>query len=199
MHPSLFLKAVRAFREGRVGDAAAYKAAAIGARAYPEIESQLHGLSDALPSVDIAALRRLPVGTFGRTYAAHMDCKGLKPLVVSPAVAATLAGADILAVRYALLHDAFHVLLGFDTDLPGELGVWAFVAKQHYSPSFQRAGVLARLLYTLVAPQKFRQLKAAQTSGERMAVEAICLIVQPLQDFWTAPLSRVREDFHIRI
>ncbi|MEO7253624.1 MAG: Coq4 family protein [Casimicrobium sp.] len=197
MKPKLFLKAVRAFREGRVGDAAAYKAAALGAKAYPEIESQLKELANPLPRIEMATLRQLAVGTFGRTYAEHMDSKGLTPLVVSPAVVAELEGTDILAVRYALLHDAFHVLLGFDTDLPGELGVWSFVAKQRYSPSFQRAGALARLLYTVAAPLKFKQLKAARVCGENLAAKTACLIVQPLQEFWSEPLLTLRQDLGV--
>ncbi|WP_171162134.1 Coq4 family protein [Usitatibacter palustris] len=187
-----------AFRAGRVGDAAAYKAAAIGARAYPEIEARLKALADPLPQIDLATLRQLPAGTFGRAYADHMDCKGLRPLVVSPSVAAELAGADILAIRYAVLHDTFHVLLDFDTDLSGELGVWAFVSKQRYSPRFRRAGILARALYTVVAPIKFWQLKAAQACGERMASEAACLIAEPIQTFWNEHLPTLRHRLGIR-
>jgi ubiquinone biosynthesis protein COQ4 len=192
------LKAVRALRTGRVGDAAAYKAAAFGAHAYPEVESRLRDLAVPLPQIDLAALRQLSPGTFGRAYADHMDAKGLMPLVVSPSVVAELAGTDILAVRYAVLHDAFHVLLGFDTDLIGELGVWSFVSKQRYSPALRRAGALARVLYTLAAPLKFKELKAARASGERMAVEAACLIAEPIQAFWSEQLTGVRQRLRIQ-
>lgn len=192
------MKAVSAFRAGRIGDAAAYKAAALGARAYPEIESRLRDLVAPLPQIDLAALRQLSPGAFGRAYADHMDDKGLMPLVVSTSVAAELAGTDILAIRYAVLHDAFHVLLGFDTDLIGELGVWSFVSKQRYSPSLQRAGALAGALYTVAAPLKFKQLKAAHASGERMAAEAACLIAEPIEAFWSEQLTGVRQRLGIR-
>ena len=191
------LKAVRAFRAGRVGDTAAYKAAAISAAAYPDVDSKVRRLADPFPHIDLAALRKLPSGTFGGTYAQFMQENRLKPLAISPDVAAELASSNVLAARYPILHDAFHVLLGFDASLPGELGVWTFVAGQHYSPSFDRAAMFTRLLYPIAAPLKLRELRRQGQRGRALAQQVPCLIAQPIEKFWGEPLAEVRDRLRI--
>lgn len=107
-------------RAGRMGDAAALKGAALGSPAYPEIDAKLAALAEPFPAIDVEALRRLPEGTFGREYARFLDDQGLKPFIVSREVAEEVSCSSRLDVRYTLLHDAFHVLLGFDATLVGE-------------------------------------------------------------------------------
>ena len=110
-------------RAGRMGDAAAMKAAMFGARAYPEIAEKLRMLRAPFPTIDLGVLRALPEASFGRQYAAFLDRNRLRPFQVSPEVAEELWPEHVLEVRYPLLHDAFHVLLDFDISLAGELGV----------------------------------------------------------------------------
>jgi ubiquinone biosynthesis protein COQ4 len=197
MQFSLLLSAVRAYREGRVGDAAAYKAAALGTPAYPEVEQGLKQLRQPFPRLDLATLAALSVGTFGHAYARFMAANQLTPLSVSSAVASELEGPNTLAVRYTLLHDTFHVLLGFDTSLAGELGVWSFVAEQRYSPTHQHAAALARTLYPLARHSQISALRAARRRGETLAHDVPCLIVQPIEEYWSEPLAIVRERLHI--
>lgn len=198
MRISLLLKAVRALRRGQVGDAAAYKAAALGAPAYPEVQRRLDRLLQAFSRFDLSVLRTLGAGTFGRAYAHFMDINKLAPLTVSAPVAGELARGNTLAVRYPILHDAFHVLLGFDASLAGELGVWSFVARQRYNPSYQRAAAFARYLYPLARPTQASALRAARLRGEAMAREVPCLVAEPIEEFWNESLSKVRELLHIR-
>ncbi len=192
MQIRLLSKAVQAFRAGSVGDAAAYKAAALTAPAYPEVDRQLQGLDQLLPSIDLPALRQLDRGSFGFAYARFMQINKLKPLVLSPSTIVELSRENSLAVRYPLFHDAFHVLLGFDANLPGELGVWSFVAEQRYSPSFEHAALFARLLYPLAAPTRFGELRRARAAGQAIARQVPCLIAQPIETFWQLPLAAVR-------
>jgi ubiquinone biosynthesis protein Coq4 len=168
------------------------KAAAFGARAYPEIAASLRGLSDPFPTIDLETLRAGPAQSFGRHYAAVMDANGLRPFSVSREVTDALWPDHVLEVRYPLLHDAFHVLLGFDTTLPGELGVWSFVSGQHYSPAFDRAARLGRALYPLIAPRQRLALRAAAAHGHLLATRAACLIVEPLDRYFLEPLDTVR-------
>jgi len=190
---------VRYLRAGRMGDAAAMKAAMFGARAYPEIAEKLRLLRVPFPAIDLDALRALPEHSFGRQYVAFMDRNGLRPFLVSPEVAEELWPEHVLEVRYPLLHDAFHVLLDFDTSRPGELGVWSFVAAQHYSPSFDRAGRLGAAFYPLLAPTQRAALSAAAKRGRQLAERANCLIAEPLELYWNEPLDEVREEFGIMI
>jgi hypothetical protein len=195
-------RAVRAFVAGRTGDAAAFKAAAAGARAHPGIAARLRALDDPLPRIDLDRLRSLPDGTFGRAYAAFMDANGLRPFAVSASVAEELAATHLLAVRYPMLHDAFHVLLDFDTTLAGELGVWSFVGAQRYGAAYERAALSGAVLYPLVVPWRLRELRAHRLRGRRLAATAACVIAEPLERWWAEPLDLVRArlgiDLHAR-
>lgn len=188
---SFFSLAIQAYRQGKLGDVAAYKSAILDTKAYPEIAEKLTRLTTCCPTIDLAALRRLPEGTFGQIYAQHMDEFHLTPLEISPDVIAQLSDQS-LGLRYTLLHDVFHVLLGYDTSLVGEMGVWAFVDAQHYSPSYKTAAWLAHYLYPLVIPHRYRKLRAIEQQSRRLGQQAACVIAHPLEDYWSEPLSTVR-------
>lgn len=191
---------IKAFRygfAGRTGDAAAMKTAAFGNPAYPDVERALATLQTPYPRIDLAALRAYPPGSFGRAYAEHMDACGLKPFHVSPEVAEELGPDQILGVRYVLLHDAFHVLLGFDTSWPGELGVWSFVSAQRYSKDFDRGVRLARGLYPLLAPRKKDELKAADARGQKLGERAPRLLMAELDKEWATPLDELRRNLQL--
>src|SRR5687768_14022171 len=103
-------RSIAMFRAGRYGDAAVLKADALGARATPEIEAQLAPVRGWFPPIDLAALRRLPPGTFGRAYVEFLDARDLVPLIISPELGAEVA-RNPFAVRYAATHDMFHTVL----------------------------------------------------------------------------------------
>ena len=93
MQLRLITRAIRAYRQGYLGDAAAFKAAAFGAKAYPDVERRLRELAEPFPTIDLDALRKHPSGSFGYTYARYMDEKHLRPFTVSSEVAEELAGS----------------------------------------------------------------------------------------------------------
>ncbi|MEO1400999.1 MAG: hypothetical protein AAFV72_07035 [Cyanobacteria bacterium J06635_1] len=70
--------------------------------------------------VDIASLRQLPIGTFGRLWADMLDDHQLKPLTAGP--------------RRQQLHDGIHVLTGYGVDPIGEAEVQAFLLGAKFSP-----------------------------------------------------------------
>jgi len=192
MKLGMLWRAIQCARAGRMGDAAALKGAATGGKAYPAIHEKLARLARPFPEIDVEALRGFPAGTFGREYARFMDDRGLKPFVVSREVSEELSSASCLEVRYPLLHDAFHVLLGFDTSLVGELGVWSFVSAQHYSRQYDFAARMGRWLYPLVIPRERAALREAFARGEAQARRARCLIAEPLEDLFALPLPEAR-------
>ncbi|MEE3717360.1 Coq4 family protein [Tumidithrix elongata RA019] len=65
------------------------------------------------PIVNIAQLRSLPVGSFGRAWADFLDRNRLSPLTTG--------------ARRKQLHDGVHVLTGYGTDAIGEAEVQAFL------------------------------------------------------------------------
>lgn len=76
----------------------------------------------------LAELASLPAGTLGRAFADFMLARGLDPASI-PRVDSE---DDATFVRQHLYetHDLWHVVTGFDTDVPGELGLQAFYSAQ---------------------------------------------------------------------
>jgi ubiquinone biosynthesis protein Coq4 len=189
------LLAARLLREGRrLGDGALLKADALGARGSRRVAPLIEPLRGYLPRIDLDALAALPEGTLGRAYARHMRENGLMPLEVSAELDRELVRRNVFAVRYAVTHDVFHLLLGFDTRWPGEMGVLAFAAAQGYSAAQKVSLVLAALLYPLFAPRlalaTFRALRRGWSIGKR----ARCLLAERFEERWAEPLERVRRD-----
>ena len=77
MRLSLLAKSIRAYRQGRLGDAAVYKVVAFGAKAYPDIDHKLKELPDPFPAIDLALRRTYPEGSFGQALHAPTECAGL--------------------------------------------------------------------------------------------------------------------------
>ena len=78
--------------------------------------------------LDLKVLRALPTGTLGREYALMMDRNGLDPASI-PSLPDDDEGKYVRAHLYET-HDLWHVVTGFGTDVPGELGLQAFYQAQ---------------------------------------------------------------------
>ena len=105
-------------------------------------------LSDALgmsvpPIVNIEVLRSLPPDTFGRAWAASLDCHNLQPFTTGP--------------RRKQLHDGVHTLTGYGTDAIGEAEVQAFLL-----------GAKFRLTHMVLGLGLLRRVK--QQSGFSIAI-----------------------------
>jgi ubiquinone biosynthesis protein Coq4 len=185
-------RAIAMMRAGRYGDAAVLKADAAGTRALPEIEAQLGPVRGYLPAIDLEYLRTLPADSFGRAYAEFLDHNGISPLVISPELAEEVR-RNTFAVRYVATHDMFHTVLGFDTSLPGEAGVYAFAAEQRYSSLSQVMLHSARVVYTLRKPWQWRQIRAAIHRGRALARQARMLLAFRFEEHWERPLAELRE------
>lgn len=177
----------------QMGDAAILKADAVGARAAPEVEAKLEAVRGYLPSIDVEALRRLPPGTFGHEYAVYLERNQLMPFTVSPDLGEEVR-RNVFAVRYAVTHDIFHLLLGFDTTLAGEIGVLAFAAAQGYSRSLRVGLWLARLLYPLMAPRQTRQIRENRRRGWELGARAGFLLGFRFEEAWGRPLAELKAE-----
>lgn len=189
-------RSIAMFRAGRLGDAAVLKADALGARATPEIEAQLAPVRGWFPAIDLDALRRLPPGSFGRTYADFLDERRLTPLIISPELGAEVA-RNPFAVRYAATHDMFHTVLGFDTSLAGEAGVYAFAAAQKYLRRGDWLVAFARVVYTLRRPWQWRQIRAAVERGRALGLRARMLLAFRFEEHWERPLAELRAELGV--
>jgi ubiquinone biosynthesis protein Coq4 len=180
----------------RVGDAAMYKAQALGIPTDPRLARELLALGE-LPRIDLDALRELPRGTLGREYVEFMAVRALQPFVVDPKLERDVLERNIGIARYAMFHDVFHVLTGFDTRWAGELGVWAFVAAQRYEPMHRFALAMGCLLYPLIAPLQIPRLWKNLRRGLAMGRRADRLLLLPIEQWWARPVAELRAQLHI--
>lgn len=185
------MRTVRSQEATRLGDFAILKADALGAQADPAVRAQLEPVVGYYPPIDLEALSQLPEGSFGYEYAHHMQTNHLSPFSVSPTLEA-VARRNVFALRYAITHDIFHVLLGFDTSYAGEMGVLAFAVAQGYSRSQRLALGLASALYPLLAPAQRRAIAASRRRGLALGQQAGFLLGQRFEDQWELPLDTVR-------
>ncbi len=179
-----------------LGDLAILKADAVGARANPQVMAQLQSVAGYHPPIDLDNLLALPKDSFGYAYAHHMRHNALQPFTVS-AEREALAQQNVFALRYAVTHDIFHVLLGFDTSYAGEMGVLAFAVAQDYS-RFQHLGLwIASLLYPMLAPQQTRQIAENRRLGHQLGKRAKFLLGYRFEELWERSLQDVRQELNL--
>ena len=86
-------------------------------------------------TLDVAALKLLPAGSLGASYAAFMDSHGFSPDDRAPVRFTTDADLAYVSARYRQVHDFWHVLCGLPTTVLGELALKAFEAAHTGLPS----------------------------------------------------------------
>ena len=197
MRTHLLRKALQALRAGRLGDAGAYKAAALTGPACPAAHKAVIALAHPIPDMKRVSAGSFAPETLGAAYLDFIRTNGIKPIEVSADVREELQAVHPVAVRYLALHDLFHVVLGFGVDRPGELGVWTFVAEQRYSPTFARAAKAARWLYPLVEPSSARELALQRARGAALARRAPMLLGVELEAMLFLSLQEVRSGLGI--
>jgi ubiquinone biosynthesis protein Coq4 len=183
-----------AYKSGNMGDFAILKADAFGSKVAPEVESQLQQVVGYHPPIDLEKLSQYPKGSFGWEYAHHMKESHLKPFNISPEHE-DIAKRNVFALRYVVIHDILHVLLGFDTSYAGEIGVLAFAAEQHYSPLLNVSLAIAKVLYPVLAPWQLKEIFANVRKGQELGKKAQFLLGARFEEYWERPLSEVKAEF----
>ena len=148
-----------------------------------------------LPRVDMPSLRALPAGTLGAAFAAQLDARGLDPA----SLPRKPAGDDSAYVRAHLYetHDIWHVALGFDTDIAGELGVQAAYIAQ-VGGALGPLLVSGGLLHGILRDQNDwpRRLEAVMR-GHAIAKQAEPLFGVRWDTLWATPLEAVRTSLRL--
>ncbi|HZI09235.1 MAG TPA: Coq4 family protein [Myxococcus sp.] len=143
----------------------------------------------------LSRLRTLPEGTLGRTLADHLVENGLDP----DALPYLQAHTDEEYVRAHMLetHDVWHVLTGFPTDVPGELGIQAFSLAQVGSPfalGILAGGLANTLLYAF--SERDTRMRAI-VRGWLLGQRARLLFGAPWRQMWELPLAEVRQRYRL--
>jgi ubiquinone biosynthesis protein COQ4 len=147
-------------------------------------------------------LRTLPEGTLGREYVRFADTNQLFPEKLAEAVvdARALTGGQVpnatqdvgyLHDRYRDLHDLWHVVTGYGTDLAGEYGIVALQSKQVGYRGMAITGFVSMLL-TGVANRRL-DLVSTWFEGRRRGREGAYLLAEDWEALVELPLAEVQE------
>jgi ubiquinone biosynthesis protein Coq4 len=145
--------------------------------------------------IDLNALEQLPEGSLGHTYAKQLKDQGLTPeALIDPAPITNQR--EFLIHRLRETHDILHVLTGFSTDGPGELGLQAFNLAQNRSPLAVML-IFGGMLSTLQNDKPLEPLLHALSRGFELGLTANCVISYRLEDHWERPLSEWRQELKL--
>jgi ubiquinone biosynthesis protein COQ4 len=140
--------------------------------------------------VDLARLRTLPEGTFGRNVADFYDAHGLTPAAI-PSLEAVDDASYVSAHLYET-HDVWHVATGFGTTVAEELGLQAVYAAQmpgSLAPILIAGGLLQGALWV---HDDFSARLAAVARGHALGKSARPLFGVLWDEMWGLPLEEVR-------
>lgn len=145
--------------------------------------------------VDLPALRALPTGTLGRTFAEFLDANQLDPASL-PTMSVSTDG-EYMRAHMLESHDIWHTITGFGTDVAGELGLQAFSLAQVGSPfalGIVTGGLANTLLYAM--HERDTRLRAV-VRGWLLGKRSRPLFGAPWASLWEVPLTEVRARYGV--
>lgn len=200
------LRALRAARRdpSRLGDSAILSSELLGVqlsrdtRAAVELLCERRGGGLLRPALDRHALRALPPGTFGRELVEFCEANRIPAITVSEFFADDELRRISATVRYIVTHDMFHVLLGYDTSLPDEIGVTGFVVGQRYFPRAWLVFAFQCVFAVLLRPHHARRTLTNLCRGYRTGRRAAMLLAEPLEDYLAEDLRHLQRRLGLR-
>jgi ubiquinone biosynthesis protein Coq4 len=131
---------------------------------------------------DAAALRALPKGSLGHTYATALDALGYDiNFFPEPAFYNDLeSDADYINYRVYATHDIHHILSGFSLDNYGELGVVSISVAQFSHPGLAFTDLVALLISWFSTDTPIDELESPQEQA-RTAAYAFRMISRGLE------------------
>ncbi len=143
--------------------------------------------------LDLITLRQCPPGSFGRATAEFLDANGFE------ANSFPVAGFDepiaFMVTRLRQCHDLWHVLTGYPTDIPSELGLQGFTYAQVgalISPMIIAGGILHLLTRSAGdVPRAFEQI----VDGYRRGQKCRALVTCRLEAEWNTDLGELRRKY----
>jgi ubiquinone biosynthesis protein COQ4 len=145
-----------------------------------------------LPAYSLLDLQNLPLGSVGRTYADHMIHNGLNPNFYD-----RIEGTDDIAyimMRMRETHDLWHIMTGFGTTVPEELGLQAFMYAQIRTPLATILIAGRTLVATFKNPEEVPKIFDQVTKGWTMGNKAKQLFSYRWENNWSTPLSQARAE-----
>lgn len=146
--------------------------------------------------IELAGLADLPVGSLGRSFADHCLTRDLDPNLIHVPPDDEIGW--VLNHLYQT-HDIWHVITGWDNDLPGEVGLGNFYSGQLGSPAF--FGFMLALILGGVVWRKAEldPVMHAIAHGYQAGRKAEPLFGVHWDEMWEVPLDEIRERFGVEI
>lgn len=164
--------------------------------AKPEIEAMARERYLS-PAPNIPELLQCPKDSLGYNYANYIDSSGFDPGFYRPMKVED--DTSYLLLRLRQTHDLWHVVTGFSTDVPGELGLKAFELAQTRRTM---AGILIAggfLKCLLQTPNELDRLLDNISRGYRLGLHAKPLLAQKWDQNWDKPLNEWRTELGIKV
>jgi ubiquinone biosynthesis protein COQ4 len=146
---------------------------------------------------DIPKLLDYPPDSLGYAYANYINTAGFDPGFYRSIVVED--DTSYLLLRLRQTHDLWHVVTGFATNVPGELGLKAFELAQTRRTM---AGILIAggfLKYLLQTPDELDELLNNISRGYRMGLQAKSLLAQKWEENWGMSLNEWRSKLGIKV
>jgi ubiquinone biosynthesis protein COQ4 len=146
---------------------------------------------------DLPTLRAMPEGSLGRHFAAFLDQRGLDPAGLYHSGDEATTDHDRFKLHMERSHDLWHTVLGFDTDVAGELGLQALTMAQLGSPLGYMLLSAAMLNTLFKAPEDGDRRMEAITRGWQLGRRLRPLFGADWAGMITWPIEQVREHFGV--
>ncbi|MEM6929233.1 MAG: Coq4 family protein [Myxococcota bacterium] len=178
-----------------IGDIAILKMDAVSMRARPEHRAALEPMVGRPVDIDLDRLAALPEGTYGRAVADFMRDNDLQPFVFTDEISPEMRRRNAFGIRVAQTHDLIHVLTGFDTSWPGEMGVYAVQYAQRWSAWSPWLALATWLIYPFLTGFQLSRLVRAWRRGVAQGRQAPFLLGERLEHHFDEPLDRLRQRY----
>jgi ubiquinone biosynthesis protein COQ4 len=147
-----------------------------------------------LGPVNQEALHRLPEGTLGREYADFMAERGLRHEDLKLVESGDERDIDWIRNHLRETHDLWHVVTGFDTDIPGELGLQAFYCAQVKGPLPVLILSMGLLNTLFMAMETLDDRMTAISHGYQLGKETRSLFGLDFRAHFDRPLTDLRRE-----
>ncbi|MGF1457631.1 MAG: Coq4 family protein [Leptolyngbyaceae cyanobacterium] len=144
---------------------------------------------------DLNVLSQLPEQSLGYAYAHYLKSSGFEADFYRPISVDDDVSYFLLRMRQT--HDIWHLVAGFDTDVPGELGLKAFELAQTRRPLsavLLAGGVLSAVFK---APETIGPLLEQIAIGYRLGSAAHPFLAQKWEDHWARSLTEWRQQVNL--
>lgn len=175
-----------------IGDAAALKLTLFhkSEEETPSSETVRALKHETFQKIELDQLSRLPKQTFGFQYYKFLTDHSLAPLNFSSETEPLFEQYPV-SVRYIRVHDMFHIILGFEPTISGEVGVYAFIEKQSYNDQLNWAAKTSKRFSSLIF-WKSREIAECYQRGARLGAQSQPLIEIAFEQYFAEPLEELR-------